>query len=385
MPDPNVGTAAEEIAHPRPVRPHLVILGAGASRAAFPNGEHSGRRLPLMVDFSEIVPVAPILQKSGIDYQGKNFEEVYTWLSEKAEYRAVQTELEEVIFDYFSELRLPETPTIYDLLLLCLRQKDVIATFNWDPFLIQAWQRSSKLTKSLPSLLFLHGSVAHGYCDRDSYQGLRGQLCERCGRPLQSDKLLFPVTTKDYSSDATIRKAWEVTREALKNALMVTTFGYSAPASDRDALSIMSEAWGEPAKRQFELFEMIDVKQRGAVLASWKAFIFSGHYRVSTSFSESFLAIHPRRSIEAFRNQYIDAKFLEGNPMIEAKTLDELHDWFRPLIEAEQHEGQPPSRISKGSLCDDPGIAPILLATHGHFQSAGRCRSRRIHSLVNGY
>jgi hypothetical protein len=41
---------------------------------------------------------------------------------------------------------------------------------------------------------------------------------------------------------------------------MVTAFGYSAPASDKDALSIMSEAWGKPAKRQFELFEMVDIK-----------------------------------------------------------------------------------------------------------------------------
>jgi hypothetical protein len=147
MPDPNVGTAAEEIAQPRPVRPHLVILGAGASRAAFPNGEQSGRRLPLMADFTEIVPVAPVLRRSGIDYQGKNFEEVYSLLSEKAGYRAVQTELEEVIFNYFSLLRLPETPTIYDSLLLCLRQKDVIATFNWDPFLIQAHSAAVKRAK----------------------------------------------------------------------------------------------------------------------------------------------------------------------------------------------------------------------------------------------
>jgi hypothetical protein len=55
------------------------------------------------------------------------------------------------------------------------------------------------------------------------------------------------------SLSSSLRK---VTREALKNALTVTTFGY---------------------------------------------------------FSESFLAIHPRRSIEAFRNQYINAMFLEGN------------------------------------------------------------------------
>jgi hypothetical protein len=143
MPEPNVGTAAEEIAHPRPVRPHLVILGAGASRAVFPNGEQSGHRLPLIADFTEIVPVAPILEQSGIDWKGRNFEEIYSLLSEKEEHRAVLRELEEAVFNYFSVLQLPATHTLYDSLILSLRQKDVIATFNWDPCLIEAWQRSS--------------------------------------------------------------------------------------------------------------------------------------------------------------------------------------------------------------------------------------------------
>ena len=172
--DGHLITAAEEVADFRHVRPHLVIVGAGASRAAFPSGERNGRRVPLMVDFAEIVPVAPVLQESGIDWQGKNFEEVYSLISENQEHRVLQAKIEKVVFDYFSELLLPETPTLYDTLVLSLRQKDVIATFNWDPFLIQACQRSAKLTKSLPTLLFLHGNVAHGYCDRDRYQGLRG-------------------------------------------------------------------------------------------------------------------------------------------------------------------------------------------------------------------
>jgi hypothetical protein len=312
-------TAAEEIADHREVRPHLVILGAGASRAAFPQGERQGRRLPVMADFGEIVPIAPILEKSGIDWQGKNFEELYSQLTENPAYRRVQKELEEAVFGYFSALRLPDTPTLYDLLVLSLRQKDVIATFNWDPFLIQALQRSQGVTKSLPTPLFLHGNVAHGYCDRDRFQGLRGALCARCGEPLHDDRLLFPVATKDYSSDPSIKKAWEVMREALKTSLVVTVFGYSAPASDKDALSLMSDAWGKPANRQFELFEMIDIRTRDEVRASWTSFIFSGHYQVHTNFMHSMMANHPRRSIETFLNRYIDGKFIEGNRVIESR------------------------------------------------------------------
>jgi hypothetical protein len=35
-------------------------------------------------------------------------------------------------FAYFRILKLPETSTIYDFMLLTLRLKDLIATFNWD-------------------------------------------------------------------------------------------------------------------------------------------------------------------------------------------------------------------------------------------------------------
>jgi hypothetical protein len=148
--------------------------------------------------------------------------------------------------------------------------------------------------------------------------------------------LLFPITTKDYSANPSIKKAWEVAREALKDSLVVTIFGYSALASDKDALAIMKDAWGKPAKRQFELFEIIDIGPRDEVRASWAELIFSGHYRVVDSALDSFLAIHPRRSIEAFLNQYIDVNFLEGNRVIEAQSLQELQNWFAPLIKAEQ-------------------------------------------------
>jgi hypothetical protein len=56
------------------------------------------------------------------------------------------------------------------------------------------------------------------------------------------------------------------------------------------------------------------------------------------------LARHPRRSIEAFLKQYIDGKFLEGNPIPNVETLDELYDWFRPLIEAEERATESTAR-----------------------------------------
>lgn len=40
------------------------------------------------------------------------------------------------------EIQIPERPTIYDQLLLNLRPKDLIATFNWDPLISQAYKRN---------------------------------------------------------------------------------------------------------------------------------------------------------------------------------------------------------------------------------------------------
>ncbi len=48
-------------------RPHVVLLGAGASYAALPNGDKNGNRLPLMVNFVEILELNDLLQQYGIN------------------------------------------------------------------------------------------------------------------------------------------------------------------------------------------------------------------------------------------------------------------------------------------------------------------------------
>ncbi len=58
-------------------RPHVVLLGAGASRAAFPKGDANGLRLPLMSDFVETVSgLADYLRANGICHDG-NIETLY--------------------------------------------------------------------------------------------------------------------------------------------------------------------------------------------------------------------------------------------------------------------------------------------------------------------
>lgn len=63
-------SVADEVAQVSTERPHVVLLGAGASRASFPHGEKAGRKLPVMADFLEIVLVKDILSaaKPGFDF-----------------------------------------------------------------------------------------------------------------------------------------------------------------------------------------------------------------------------------------------------------------------------------------------------------------------------
>ncbi|MEW5718471.1 MAG: hypothetical protein AB1817_07595, partial [Chloroflexota bacterium] len=142
-------------------QPHVVILGAGASRAAFPNGDANGTKLPLMTDFVEIVGLGDLLERNGLDYRNKNFETLYDEIVAVRGADSFTRILNERIYEYFAGLQIPDEPTLYDYLVLSLRGKDVIATFNWDPFLALAYQRNYHVGE-MPHILFMHGNVQVG-------------------------------------------------------------------------------------------------------------------------------------------------------------------------------------------------------------------------------
>jgi len=330
----------QEIAQITMERPHIVLLGAGASRAAFPNGERNGKRLPVMRDFADIVPVGGLLRRAGFSVISEDFEVTYATIAADPAKEALRLELEETIYGYFESLGLPLEATLYDLLLLSLRSKDVVATFNWDPFLIQAARRNHVLSGRLPRILFLHGNVLAGYCARDSVHGVKGARCSRCGQPFQPSRLLYPIAQKDYHVDPMIADAWDIMDWALKNAFMVTVFGYSAPVSDKSAIDLMSGAWGGWERRELEQVEIIDIREEDDLIDSWNAFIHTHHYQVHASFSDSWLAKHPRRSGEAYWNEYIDAKFIDDNPIPDMTSLPSLWEWFEPLLSVEEKHAQ---------------------------------------------
>lgn len=113
-------------------RPHVVLLGAGASVAAMPNGDKHGRKLPVMDNFVEVVGLEPVLKKHGITNSNQNFETLYSGLVSDPTSTDVVVDIEKCVWSYFSTLELPDHPTIYDHLVLSLREKDLIATFNFE-------------------------------------------------------------------------------------------------------------------------------------------------------------------------------------------------------------------------------------------------------------
>lgn len=141
--------------------PHIVLLGAGASRATCPEGDTNGKILPLMNDLIDTLNLSEMIKRENISLEGIGFEEIYDSLILNGRLELAKT-IERKIHNYFSEIRLPDKPTIYDYLILSLRKKDLIATFNWDPLLLQAYRRNLKI-KNYHSYLFCMAMSVWGY------------------------------------------------------------------------------------------------------------------------------------------------------------------------------------------------------------------------------
>jgi hypothetical protein len=297
-------------------RPHVVILGAGASCAAIPDGDKYGRKISAMSGFIEKLGLGDILSKVELITESNNLEDIYMELDERGKEepvcKEVKNELEVAIREYMNGFELPDKATIYDFLVLSLTSKDLIATFNWDPFLVQAIGRVQKYTKNIAQVAFLHGNVAVGYCSKDNIMGNVGMTC-RCGQTLKPTSLLFPIKNKDYTSDIAISKSWKQLKNALKNAYMVTIFGYSAPTSDAEAVAMLKQAWGSVDERKLEEIELIDIRDEEAVIESWNQFIHTHHYSYHTDFFTTTLARCPRRSCEATFDRLMNCIWLDGN------------------------------------------------------------------------
>ena len=148
-------------------------------------------------------------------------------------------------------------------------------------------------------------------------------------------RFFFPVTQKNYNSDPAIAGHWRTLERALKQAWAFTIFGYNAPKTDVEAVDLMKEGWGEPNNRSLEEIEIIDIRDEEALRSSWDEFIHTHHYRTITSFYDSYVGRHPRRSCEALRSQLMDSMFIVPFPIPRDAEFEKLYEWLQPRINAE--------------------------------------------------
>ena len=321
-----------------PVAPHVVILGAGASLAATPYGDKNGKYLSAMDGFIDRFGLSKLLEGVKLNASNDNIEDVYSELAERPELANLRKEIENRIWSEMSSLQIPDSPTVYDILLLGLRKKDAIATFNWDPLLLQAYNRVVSITEDLPELYFLHGNVMQGRCDCGKHViGSYGGVCSQCGNRLVHVPLLYPVKNKDYNSDLWIAGAWHDFLEYMKRAGALTIFGYNAPKSDVAAVTLLKEGWGPPERKPTIWAEVIDLKEEGELFSCWEDFTFNAHFSACKSFFDSRIAKSPRRSVESYIEQHLCNKFLsfERSAVTAETSFEEIKKHLEPLLISE--------------------------------------------------
>lgn len=318
------------IENPKDMRPHVVLLGAGASRAALTNGDYSGKQLPLMNNLVEVLGLTDLLKKANID-PAQNFETIY---SNNMENQTLREELEAQIKIYFNSLMLPMKATDYDRLLLSLREKDAVFTFNWDPFLFDAWMRNRHIAK-LPEIFFLHGNVRIGMCTTHQKWGSKWDECPICKKKYTEVPLLYPIGKKNYSENEYTKGSWESAKYFFANAFTITIFGYGAPASDEDAIALLKNAWFEQSPRILEHIEIIDIENRDILANRWSSFMPTLHYSIISNLKESRLLRWPRRSCEALHYPMTQGLACEDFPLPETDNFEELHKYISEIIKHE--------------------------------------------------
>ena len=316
-------------------RPHVVIVGAGASRAAM------GDLCPTMKEAVEKIGIDKILKDVTLKTSSKNLEDVYSELYERGEEcKELRKQIENALFDYFDDVYLPSfKPTIYDMLILSLTKKDCIASFNWDSLLIQAYNRVNKITSDLPEMVFLHGNVSAGVCEDCKQLGPIINRCPKCNKPFSPVPLLYPVKYKNYHDNIFIRDQWNAFDDYLSRSGAVTIFGYSAPNSDIEASEIIKKAYSTYSiAHSLDRIEIIERPgfAEDEISTTWKNLLQRTKINCTIvyDFFDSSLAIAPRRTLE------YNFEALEGGnynktyySLRDCDTFSELETLMAPILD----------------------------------------------------
>lgn len=302
------------------IDPHVVIIGAGASKAACPI-DKNGKSVPLLKNILEVLDLENLLNKYGFSSNDiDDFEKFYSEICEIEQYQELCQNLEEAVYEYFSKLELPDSINLYDYLILSLTEKDLIISFNWDPFLLQAYRRNIKVG-NLPQLVFPHGNVGVGVCNHCKQKGYYGYICPKCYLPFEKMPLLYPTGKKDYETKPIIRNEWLVAQDFLKRAAGLTIFGYGAPVSDISAIKLLKEAFSISNTKEIcpvTIVNLLSVKDEQ--LDKWNAFYDKSMICYVEKFQDTILWQNPRVSLETL----FDA-ILQQHPREKTKSFNEFH------------------------------------------------------------
>ena len=310
---------------------HLVILGAGSTIATIPHGDKNGQKSytldHLLTDpfFKELVQK---VQNKG--FCTDNVEDLCKQLYEKD--RILYKEFEDRIRKRYASLELPMDFTILDRLVLSLTPDDAIISFNWDDLIIQAYQRMSIFVpdKFLPILAFPHGNAQAVY-SKTHYTSKRVITNSK----LWSDSPLnMPVDEVDYKSNLFIKSQWRILDFFIRNAQMITFFGYRGPKSDEQDLQHLDEIFSK--NEICDKIEIIDkdLNEAKIVAKNLERFKMQPHWVYTCpDFWHSSIAKHPRRTLTAVGNwNYTD------KTAAKEETLAEFMGHVGPIIEQEQNE-----------------------------------------------
>lgn len=317
---------------------HVVIVGAGATIAACPK-DKNGRTSPLLKDIHKVLGLTDELTKYHFsDEQMGDFEKLFSDIYGKKEYDELQRKLEYEICDYFSKMVIPDEPTLYDYLILSLTEKDAIISFNWDPFLMQAYRRNLNVG-NLPELIFPHGNSGVGICYRCKIKGYANCICPKCKEVFEQMPLLYPIGKKDYSGKPIIRNEWALAKLAMSTAAGITVYGYGAPVTDVEAVELMKSANKISRMKDIAPFTIINLTQyEEEQRRKWREFYGDRMLMYYNNFEESILWKYPRVSLETV----FDA-ILQQSPREKVKsfkkfsTLEELQKFVQTISEFDMH------------------------------------------------
>src|SRR5438128_3976890 len=86
----------------------------------------------------------------------------------------------------------------------------------------------------------------------------------------------------------------------------------------------MLDVWQGNKSLELAEVDVIDVKPRDEIEASWEEFFYSHHYMVTDRVTNSYLFQHPRRSCDAFASATLMCDPWHDNPFPGFEKLEEL-------------------------------------------------------------